>query len=258
MALGIDERFDLTNAYWLIAGISGADPEDLSLGSAAWAQHVVDGDLMYEIDGREIPETWPYGLVPLGVEAPTTDPEDLENSWAYDTIAYSLDAGLVEWAYSLTKDVDLGDAPGITAFRENYATYPEAQRAPFVTVGDTLSSSTYWHGAMMNHWANDWLKLYRGESANFMTSNMEDSGTLTALYRLDQDGRVDKDRVLVLRTVSNFTMPPAGQTADWSKKQPYPDNGLPSFESAFTVGNVVVQALLEGWDEYRTTTPGAD
>jgi purine nucleoside permease len=258
MALGLDERFDLTKAYWLVAGIAGADPEDLSLGSAAWAQHVVDGDLMYEIDAREIPESWPYGMVPLGVDRPTTNPDDLDDSWAYNTIAYSLNAGLVEWAYSLTKDIDLGDAPGITAFRENYKTYPEAQRPPFVTIGDTMSSSTYWHGALMNQWANDWLRLYRGDSANFMTSNMEDSGTLTALHRLHRNGLVDKERVLVLRTASNFTMPPEGQTAQWSKKQPYPDNGRPSFESAFIVGNVVVQALLEDWDEYRSSLPTSD
>jgi purine nucleoside permease len=35
MALGLDPRFDLTKAYWLVAGIPGVDPEDASLGSAA-------------------------------------------------------------------------------------------------------------------------------------------------------------------------------------------------------------------------------
>lgn len=121
-----------------------------------------------------------------------------------------------------------------------------------------MSSSTYWHGELMNRWANDWIRLYRGKSANFMTSNMEDSGTLTALHRLDRDGLVDKERILVLRTVSNFTMPPEGQTAHWSKSQPFPDNGRPSFESAFIAGNVVVQALLDNWAEHRSSLPGAD
>src|SRR5215510_1267011 len=36
MALGMDPRFDLSTSYWLIAGIAGVDPEDASLGSAAW------------------------------------------------------------------------------------------------------------------------------------------------------------------------------------------------------------------------------
>jgi hypothetical protein len=51
-------------------------------------------------------------------------------------------------------------------------------------------------------------------------------------------------------------MPPAGRSAVWSKTQPYPDNGRPSIEAAFVVGNTVVQALLEGWDRYRIELPG--
>lgn len=258
LALGLDERFDFSHSYWLVAGIAGADPADLSLGSAAWARHVVDGDLLYEIDGREIPAEWPYGMMPLGTRAPATDPEDLAGGWTVDTIAYSLHAGLVNWAYSLTRNIELDDAPGIAAYREHYGTYPEAQKPPFVTIGDTLSASTYWHGELMNRWANDWMKLYRGADANFMTSNMEDSGTLTALHRLANDGRIDVHRILVLRTASNFTMPPEGQTAQWSHSQPYPDGGLPALEAAFVVGNAVVQALLDGWHQYRDELPTAE
>jgi purine nucleoside permease len=258
LALGLDERFDLSHAYWLVAGIAGADPADLSLGSAAWARHVVDGDLLYEIDGREIPAEWPYGMLPLGTRAPTTDPADLAGGWSVDTIAYSLNAGLVNWAWSVSKDIALEDAPGISTYRAHYASYPVAQKPPFVTIGDTLSSSTYWHGALMNRWANDWVRLYRGKDANFMTSNMEDSGTLTALKRLARGGRIDIDRVLVLRTASNFTMPPDGQTAEWSHSQPYPDGGRPALESAFVVGNTVVQALLDGWPVYRDQLPQAE
>ncbi len=34
MALGLDPRFDLSKAYWIVAGIGGGDPEDVSVGSA--------------------------------------------------------------------------------------------------------------------------------------------------------------------------------------------------------------------------------
>ncbi|MEL7298389.1 MAG: purine nucleoside permease [Pseudomonadota bacterium] len=255
MALGFDERFDLSHSYFLIAGIAGADPADLSLGSAAWARHIVDGDLLYEIDGREIPDDWPYGMVPLGAERPTQDPADLYGGWTLDTIHFSLHQPLVDWAYALTKDLELPDAPGIREFRKLYTGYPQAQRPPFVTVGDTLSASTYWHGEKLNTWANDWLRLYAGADANFMTSNMEDSGTLTALHRLGRTNVIDARRVLVLRTASNFTMPPKGKTAVWSKTAPYPDNGFPALDSAFRVGNVVVQALVDNWAEYRDRLP---
>lgn len=257
MALGADSRFDLSRAYWLIAGIAGADPADLSLGSAAWARYVVDGDLLYEIDGREIPADWPYGIVPLGGIHPAKTPADLYTNWTIDTIKFDLNEGLVTWAYEQTKDLDLGDAPGIREHRKQFKNTPNAQRPPFVTIGDTLSASTYWHGEKLNTWANDWVRLYAGEGANFMTSNMEDSGTLTALHRLNRTGLVDAQRILVLRTASNFTIPPPGKTAAWSATASYPDNGSPSLESAYQVGRTIVDILINDWSLYRDRLPQA-
>ena len=258
MALGMDPRFDLSQSYWLVAGVAGGDPADLSLGSAAWARHVIDGDLAYEIDAREIPPDWPYGMVPLGGKEPTDDPADVYTGWTLDNIAFRLNDSLVDWAFALTRDTDLGDSAGIAAYRGLFEGFPEGQRPPFVTIGDTLSSSTYWHGRHLNTWANDWVRAYAGKDANFMTSNMEDSGTLTAIHRLAREGIVDAERVLVLRTASNYTMPPPGKTAQWSRSMPYPDDAMPALESAFTVGNIVVQALLEGWDDYAHETPRVD
>lgn len=259
MALGQDERFDLTQAYWLIAGISGGDPLDVSLGSAVWAEHVVDGDLLYEIDAREIPESWPYGMIPLGGSEPADSPEDIYTGWTLDTIHFALNAELARWAYSYTKDMTATeDTEALQVFRAGFDGYPNAQRAPFVALGDTLSASTYWHGELLNNWANDWLKLYAGENANFVTSNMEDSGTLTALHRLGRLNLVDPERVLVLRTISNFTMPPPGETAAWSATADYPDDGFPAFDSAQRVGGKVLHHLVKHWDETSETIPGSD
>src|SRR5215471_9990305 len=74
MALGMDPRFDLTKAYWVIAGIAGIDPADGSIGSAAWAEWVVDGDLAREVDAREIPANWKTGYIPLRRSAPYEAP----------------------------------------------------------------------------------------------------------------------------------------------------------------------------------------
>ena len=60
MALGLDSRLDLSNAYWIIAGIAGIDPEDASIGSAVWSSYLVDGDLDHEIDPREMPSNWDF------------------------------------------------------------------------------------------------------------------------------------------------------------------------------------------------------
>jgi purine nucleoside permease len=252
MALGLDPRFDLSKAYWLVAGIAGGDPLDVSLGTAAWAKHVVDGDLLYEIDAREIPADWPYGLLPLGAKKPN----DMASGWTVDTIHYALNASLADWAYSITKDHPIADSPGIAQFRKQFAGYPAAIRPPFVTIGDSLSSSKYWHGERMNQWANDWVKLQAGHDANFMMANMEDSGTLTALRRLSRVGRADLMRVMVLRTASNYSMPPPGKSAAWSTTAEYPEEGIPALEAAYQVGNRVVQALLDGWPRYRDAPPG--
>ena len=100
MALGLDPRFDFSKAYWLVAGIAGADPEDASLGSAVWAEWVVDGDLAYEIDAREIPPQWTTGYVPLNKTVPYEQPRNDENF-----AMFHLNPGLREWAYQQTKAV---------------------------------------------------------------------------------------------------------------------------------------------------------
>jgi len=253
MALGTDPRFDLTKAYWVIAGIGGGDPLDVSLGTGVWAKHVVDGDLLYEIDGREIPKNWKYGLIPLGAYEPNQE----ATGWTVDTIVYHLNAKFVDWAFALTKDNPIADTASYKKFRAEYKGFPQAQRPPFVVIGDTIGSSTYWHGELLNNWANDWMHLQAGKDSNFMTTNMEDNGSLTALHRLAKAKLVDTNRVLVLRTVSNFTMPPPGKTAAWSTTAEYPDDGLPAIEAAYSLGNKVVQELLRGWDKYQTTIPVA-
>ncbi len=257
MALGLDERFDLRNSYWLISGIAGGDPEDTSLGSAVWARHVVDGDLLYEIDAREIPADWPYGLIPLGGDRPAQSPRDISTGWTLDNIHFALNQPLTDWAFQLTRDHAIEDNDELADFRRAFSGYEAAQAQPGVMLGDTLASSTYWHGKLMNDWANDWVRLYGGQDAEFVTTNMEDSGTLTALSRLADIGRADDQRVLVLRTVSNFSMPPPGRSAAWSATAEYPGNGRPALEAAYKVGRVVVDALVDGWDEYAAVPPGA-
>ena len=255
MALGMDDRFDVSNAYWLVAGIAGADPEDLSLGSAAWAKFVIDGDLLIEIDAREIPDDWAYGIIPLGGDKPAKVESDLSTGWTGDTIKFALNDSLVNWAYRLTRDVVIPESNGLVKFRAQFGGNPNAMKPPFVTIGDTLSSSTYWHGHHLNHWANDWVKLYSEQQGNFMTSNMEDSGTMTALHRLARVNKVDKDRVLILRTASNFTVPPPGKAATWSATAEYPDKGRAALEAAYRVGSVVVKELVANWDKYQNELP---
>jgi purine nucleoside permease len=53
MLLGTDPDFDLRKTYFMMAGIAGVDASRASVGSAAWAQWVVDGDNANEIDDHD-------------------------------------------------------------------------------------------------------------------------------------------------------------------------------------------------------------
>src|SRR6201996_1335772 len=207
MALGSDPRFDLSKAYWLVAGIAGADPEDASLGSAAWAEWVVDGDLAYEIDSREIPAKWTTGYVPLGKTTPYEQPRTEKNG-----VAFHLNPGLREGAYQQTKGVKLDDPQELAGERAHFAG-ASAHRPPFVLKGDTMSASTFWHGKLLDTWANQWVSYQTGGKGNFVTTAMEDTGVLQSLTFLQHAGRIDLERVMVLRTVSNYDQQPIGLTA---------------------------------------------
>jgi purine nucleoside permease len=254
MALGLDPHFDLSHAYWLVAGIGGGDPADVSLGSAVWAEHVIDGDLAYELDARDIPKDWPTGYVPLRKNVPYEQPvkSELEGEM------YTLNARLVDWAYRLTQHTELADTDQIRLSRERFQGFPNALKPPFVAKGDTISGSTFWHGSKMDEWANAWTRYYTKGEGNYMISAMEDTGTLQALTLLSRTGRADLNRVLVLRTVSNFDREAPGSTAAESLRglvfgaySAY----IPALEAAQIVGDKVVRYLVDHWSEAAKTTP---
>jgi purine nucleoside permease len=254
MALGTDPRFDLSKAYWLVAGIGGGDPADVSLGSAVWADHVIDGDISYELDARDMPRDWPTGYVPLRKSRPYEQPVRS----ALEGELYTLNPALVGWAFRLTKDVALADTPAIRTARARFAGFPNALKPPFVTRGDTISSSTFWHGSRMDAWANAWTSYFTGGKGNYMIAAMEDTGTMQALTFLANAGRVDLQRVLVLRTVSNYDREAPGSTAADSLKGLVMGNYsayMPALEAAQTVGAKVVHYLVEHWADCQSAIP---
>ena len=252
MALGLDTRFDLSHAYWIVAGIAGCSPERASLGSAVWTPAVVDGDLAYEIDAREIPADWPTGYVPLRKKQPYEQPNaPLEGQ------IFTLNSALTQWAFTLTEKTPLADNDHLKEIRSHFDG-AAANRPPFVTMGDELSSSTYWHGALFDAWARDWVRYYTDGKGEFFTTAMEDTGTLQSLQFLSAAGQVDFNRVLVLRTVSNFDRQPRGMTATESlAAQRVSQFGafLPSLETAYGVAHPVAEELLGHWDKYERTLP---
>lgn len=261
MALGLDPRFDLSQAYWLVAGIAGVDPADNTIGSAIWTDYVVDGDLAHQIDAREIPSQWSTGYFPLFTHAPfeNADAVDINNSPNGEV--YALNLPLAKWAYSLTKDTKLLNNEAMDALRAKYTNSPNAKALPNVSMGAHLSASTFWHGEKLNTWANDWVAYWTKGKGNFVTSGMEDSATLQSLSYLDNAGLVNKDRLLILRTASNFTMQPPSLSAAENLKLESSGDGYAAMgaaiEAAYNVGSQVTDYIVTHWETVKDKLPTA-
>jgi purine nucleoside permease len=128
-----------------------------------------------------------------------------------------------------------------------------------VLKGDTLSASTFWHGKLLNEWAIDWVNYHTDGKGSYVTTAMEDTGTLQSLTFLSKAGRVDLNRVMVLRTASDYDQQPPGLTAAESlaatkigKYVAY----IPALEAAYRVGSAAVDEIVKGWAGYRDAVPG--
>ena len=186
MMLGMDSRFDLSRAYWLVAGIAGVDPEDASIGSAAWAEYLVDVDLSHEIDPREMSQDWKYGYIARYTQKPFDENKPEPTGEMFRT-----NPELTEWAYQLTKDLPLPDFEALDETRSRYTGHSNARRPPFVLRGDNFAAMTFWHGAILNDWANDWVGYW--SEGEFVTFAMEDTGTMQALTWLTRAGRAGEE-----------------------------------------------------------------
>lgn len=247
-ALVADPRFDLSRAYWLMAGIAGVDPKAGSIGSAAWSDWVVDGDPLYEIDDREIIAGWPWGL--YGFD--TSGPAEKARPNAASGMVWRLDPGLTRWAYELTRDTPLPDNPKLAADRAGYREDPAAQKPPHVFIGSSLATVRFWHGELRTRWARELVRIQTDGQGVLAMTDGEDQGVLDTLALYAKDGRVDPRRVLILRTASNYSRPGAGKP----NRIAFADGGLEAgVEAAYRVGAPVVKALVAGWDRYADALP---
>ncbi|MBK0328550.1 hypothetical protein I5535_14770 [Rhodobacteraceae bacterium F11138] len=243
-AVALNPGFDLTNTYVVIAGIAGVDPKDGTLGSAHWAKFAVDADLNHRIDPAEIPDTWADDTIGLGADTPGEKPK-----WGAGTEVYALNSDLVDYAYDVTRNVPLLDGDTATAYRAHYD-QDAAQGKPMVSICDTLSSDTYWHGVNIAESKEKWVALLTDGKADYCTTQMEDNATLTALKRASEAGMLDFDRVTLLRTASNFDRQGKDQSAIESLKSR--SGGFPlATENAYRVAKAYADTIMNDWADWE-------
>ena len=248
-ALVFGGRFDLRRTYWVVTAIAGINPRQGTLGSAAWADWLVEFGLQWELDARVKPPSWPSGYTGLLSSGPGGKPGTL-----YGTELFRLDARLVRRAYELSRHVKLTDS---AAARKTRAAYPPpANRPPAVIRCDTASGDTWWSGEHLAQRAEAWTRLLTDGRGRYCTTQQEDNATYAALVRGHTAGLVDTGRVAVLRTGSDFDRPPpGGSSAD--NLLDFADQGGfgPALANLVLAATPLVDEIATHWSTWREGVP---
>ena len=248
MALVLSPQFDLSKTYFVVTGIAGIDPNVGTLGAAGWARYLVDFGLQQEFDASDAPAEWEGGYVGVGAADPATKPK-LE----YGTEVFQLDEALLQRALALSRGARLEDNEAAAAYRKQYL-QEAARAAPGVLQCDTLAGDTWWHGTRLGERASAWTRLLTDGKGTYCTTQQEDNATYEALRRGAAAGRLDLQRVAVLRTGANFDRPHPGQTAQESLNAP--SGGFP-----IATANLVhaawplVSDIVARWPQWREGVP---
>ncbi|MFD1557370.1 purine-nucleoside phosphorylase [Paraburkholderia silviterrae] len=250
MALTFSPRFDLRHTYFMVAGIAGIDPLQGTVGSAAWANWLVDFGIQWEIDGREIPPGWNTGYLGINTTGPTQKPP-----LDYRTEVFQLNPALSNAAFALSRNVTLSDDAQAQAARAKYS-YAPANRPPTVIQCDTLAGDTWWSGTDIGERARQWTKILTDGKGTYCTTQQEDNATFEALTRAASVHRVDLSRVAVLRAGSDFDRPYAGQSSADNLLNYASQGGFTiAIDNLFLAGNPLVQDIVKHWGEWREGVP---
>lgn len=256
MALAFAPQFDLRRAYFLVAGIAGVNPHLGTVGSAAWADWLVDFGLQWEIDGDGRPRGWPTGYLGINTKNPAQKPP-----LDYRTEVFRLNPKLADAAFALSRGVALADSAEAKTARARYAyapAYAPANRAPTVIRCDSVSDDTWFSGTALGERATGFTRQLTGGQGRYCMTQQEDNATYEALKRAAAAQRVDLDRVAVLRAGSDFDRPYKGES-NAANLLGYASQGgfAPALENLYRAGYPLVSAIAGNWSAWREGVPAA-
>ncbi len=220
-------KLNFTNAKFVVAAIAGTRPTagtegfQGTLGFAGIANWIVDGDLGTHFDYRDV--------------TPSDPAEVQQYAWwklqDYENGQFHLNETLAAKAYDLTHSIALADSSDAQAAR---AHYPEqAGLHPFVARCDTVGADDFFSGTYDANTMDHIVKVRSNGAATKCTSEFEDPGFANAL-RLH--GMLD--RLIVVRTASDFETPAAGETTVELLNEGFPGYTIAT-ENEYRVGSVI-------------------
>ncbi|KAI0602067.1 purine nucleoside permease [Biscogniauxia sp. FL1348] len=246
MALLTDPELNLSKTYWLLTGIAGGAPDQVTLNSIALARFSVQGSMQHEIDAREMPVGFTTGYFAQGTDSP-------EISWGnvYNTEVYELNTDLRRAITAMINTTQIVDTSKAEGYRAKYATdprYTTGASLPTVKNCDVVSSDTWYSGELLATSFANRVKSWTNGTGVYCTTAQEDGAVLGALARGVLENRVDFSRIIVARIVSNFDRPYPGQSAIDNLRS----HGL-TYDSAianvYLAGNSIAHGIIKDWDK---------
>jgi len=239
--------FNLTQTYFMIAGIAGMSPEIATLGSVTLARFAVQVALQYEFDAREIPASFSTGYVPLGTKAPGQYPTSI-----YGTEVFELNDDLRNMAIMLASTAKLNDTDAAAAYRANYASdpaYVAGASGPTIVPCDVATADVYYSGTLLSEAFDNTTTLLTNGTGRYCSSAQEDNASLEAFLRAAMYDLVDFSRIIVMRTGSDFDRQYPGETATQHLLYDHQNGFTPSIANIYLAGVKIVQGIVNGWQE---------
>ncbi|EER31234.1 hypothetical protein CTRG_04964 [Candida tropicalis MYA-3404] len=246
-ALALNPLFDLTKTYFLVAGIAGGEPEYTTLGGVTFAKYAVQVGLEYQLAYEDYIETnpdWVSGYIPYGTDNQNSYPGNV-----YGTEVFELNEALRDRAFDLASNVTLNNGNKLNAkFRKLYNETAARGDAKAVKC-DVLTSDNYFTGNVLNDYFANYTKLMTNGSATYCSTAQEDNATLEVLTRLNKYGLVDYDRIVVMRTISDFSRPPPSMsTYEYFFNRT--DGGISaSLDNLVIGGTPIIHDIIQNWDK---------
>ncbi|ODV79068.1 purine nucleoside permease [Suhomyces tanzawaensis NRRL Y-17324] len=246
-------KFDFSKTYWLLAGIAGGEPSKVTTGLVTFAKYAIQIGLQYQVDPTEIPKKyldWPSGYFSYGTRSPTEYPDAVYGTEVFELNGKLRDRAVevVTSAGRLARGNELNDR-----LRKLY-TGP-ARGDPEVCGCDVLTSDNYFTGSILSDYFLDYSNLISNGTANYCSAAQEDNASLEAFIRMAQYGVVDFERIVVMRTISNFVRPPAllqDDPIDFFLD--YPKGGFQvALDNLYYGGWPFVQDIIQNWTQIYNT-----
>ncbi|TVY37889.1 Purine nucleoside permease [Lachnellula subtilissima] len=246
-ALMLSPQFNLTQTYFMVAGIAGINPKYGTLGSIAFSKYAIQVALQYEFDAREIPDNYSTGYIPLGSHSPDQYPTSI-----YGTEVFEVNEALRDMAVKFASNATYNSSSKAVAYRANYASeerYAAATTKPGVITCDVATSDVYYSGTLLGEAFENFTTLMTNGSGVYCMTAQEDNATLEAIIRASINGLVDFARVIIMRTGSDFDRPYHGESVEDNLFYAEQGGFEPAIENIYIAGTSVVKGILGGWED---------